>query len=297
MQSLLPDEIIIVDASSNDAAFAVVNSFKEGFSKPVFRYVHTRPSTAYQRNVGFDMANSDIIGSVDDDTELAPDVLGIIREVFEDSQNKDVGGVMPKIINPDDNKRGQWSLSTLYKRIFFLSHSVALRVRILPSGFPVFPFRRTGVSKPQKAEVLNGLYFYRRKVAKSFKFYEGFRGYSFMEDAEFSYRVSKHYRLLYIPTAEVLHLHVSTGRIDKYTLYKQIVENHHYFFTGAVRQTFFNRLAFFWANLGVFITTLCNKKPRWGRYGAVTGFLAGFRSILKRQRDTCYNSTVKTARL
>jgi glycosyltransferase involved in cell wall biosynthesis len=255
-QSALPDEIVVVDASSNDLAHKVVNSFIKANPRPIFHYIHTRPSTAYQRNVGFDMARGDIIGSVDDDTELAPDVLGIIREVFEDSQNKDVGGVMPKIINPDDNKRGQWSLSTLYKRIFFLSHSVALRVRILPSGFPVFPFRRAGVSKPQKAEVLNGLYFYRRKVAKSFKFYEGFRGYSFMEDAEFSYRVSKHYRLLYIPTAEVLHLHVNVSRSSYYELYKQIVENHYYFFTKAVKGTFLNWLAFYWSHIGLFISYL-----------------------------------------
>jgi len=295
-QTSPPDEIIIVDASSNDAAFAVVNSFKEGFSKPVFRYVHTRPSTAYQRNVGFDMARGEIVGSVDDDTELAPDVLEAVRGVFADPQNKDVGGVMPRIINPDDDKRSPCSIQTVFKKTFLLTHSFASRVHVLPSGYPVFAFRREDLTEAQEAEVLNGLYFYRREVVQRFRFYEGFSGYSFMEDVELASRIARQYRLLYLPTARVLHLHVSAGRIDKYTLYKQIVENHHYFFTGVVRQTFFNRLAFFWANLGVFITTLC-KKPRWGRYGAVTGFLAGFRSILKRQRDTRYHSTVKTARL
>ncbi len=295
-QSVLPDEIVIVDASSNDLAHKVVNSFIKVNPRPNFRYVHTRPSTAYQRNVGFDMARGDIIGSVDDDTELAPDVLEIIRNAFADPRNKEVGGIMPRIMNLDDDKRSPWSVQTVFKKTFLLTHNFAPRVHVLPSGYPVFAFRREDLTETQEAEVLNGLYFYRREVVQRFRFYEGFSGYSFMEDVELASRIARQYRLLYLPTARVLHLHVSAGRIDKYTLYKQIVENNHYFFTGVVRQTFFNRLAFFWANLGVFITTLC-KKPRWGRYGAVTGFLAGFRSILKRQRDTRYHSTVKTARL
>ncbi len=283
-QTLLPKELVIVDASSTNLTRNLIDSFRKTNPKMNFRYAHTRPSTAYQRNLGFDMADGDIIGSVDDDTVLAPNALKIILEVFSRPEYHDVGGAMPRLLNPPENEKPWWAASTLYKLIFMLSHNHAKRTYIQASGFPAFPFGRNDISEPQEAEVLNGLYFYRRKVAKSFKFYEGFHGYSFMEDAEFSYRVSKSYRLLYIPAAEILHLHVDVSRSSYFELFRQVVENRYYFFTQALERSFRNRLAFYWSHIGLLISAL-QKRPAFGRHGSLCGFIAGFRSVLSKQRS------------
>ncbi|NLI97859.1 glycosyltransferase family 2 protein [bacterium] len=290
-QTCPPDEIVIVDASIDDKSLSVVKEMRRKKRSPRFLYTHTYPGTARQRNIGFEMANAYVVGSVDDDTILDKEALRIIKEVFNKG-NTDLGGVMPRLIDPKDRRQSIWSLKSLYKRIFMLSHNFAKHVFIQASGFPAFPFQRQEITEPQEAEVLNGLYFYKKEVVKNYKFNEGFHGYSFMEDVEFAYRVSKNFKLLYVPSARIMHLHVPTSRSSYFETYKQIVENHHYFFLHAIEGTFVNWLAFYWSHIGLLISAL-SKKNALGRGGSLSGVLSGFRAILRLQRIKRYQQSVR----
>ncbi|MBN2380763.1 glycosyltransferase family 2 protein [candidate division WOR-3 bacterium] len=284
-QTVLPNEIIIVDASNNDLTRELIEALKKETSAPILRYVHTPPSTAMQRNVGMSYVKTDIFGFIDDDIEMDVNTLKKIRDVFMDAKRKPVGGVATRIIDYMHSKRTQWSISTLYKRIFLLSHGFDTRIRILRSGFVSFPYRCKDLITILDVDTFpTTCCFFTREIAKHYRFYEGFCGYSFMEDVEFTYRVSRDHRLLYVPNAHVLHLQAPEGRSSYFALYKQVVENHHYFFTEAVRQDFINKLAFYWSHVGLLISALL-KKPKWGRNGSVSGFFAGFQSILRRQRQ------------
>jgi glycosyltransferase involved in cell wall biosynthesis len=73
-------EVILVDQSTNQETWQAVQSY---CNDPRFRYFHTETiGLGLSRNIGLNLANSNIIAYLDDDVTVSPQWLGSIEEIF-----------------------------------------------------------------------------------------------------------------------------------------------------------------------------------------------------------------------
>jgi hypothetical protein len=70
---------------------------------------------------------------------------------------------------------------------------------------------------------------WRRPVIEKFGFEEYFEGYSYLEDLDFSYGVSRHFRLAVAADAGFFHHHSPSGRIGMYAFGRREVANRLFF--------------------------------------------------------------------
>jgi GT2 family glycosyltransferase len=101
LQTLTPNEIIIVD-SSNDSNINY-SWFKSNWElKETYDVESTLPK---QRNIGISMLNnkSDIIIFLDDDVLLDNDYLKNINKIYEDDKINEIAGVGGFVIGQDEN--------------------------------------------------------------------------------------------------------------------------------------------------------------------------------------------------
>lgn len=76
-QTLLPDEVIVVDNNSTDGTAALASQY------PFVRVItEKKQGVVHARNTGFNAAHGDIIGRIDADTIIAPDWVATLRRIF-----------------------------------------------------------------------------------------------------------------------------------------------------------------------------------------------------------------------
>lgn len=221
-QSLQPDEYIIVDSTT-----PAINE-NEGYSEitrlyPRLKYHHTQPGLTFQRNYGISVSTGEVLFFFDDDIVLDPEYLQIIVQTFEN--HPEFSGGMGQIAR---KKYGcDYKLHYFYCRLFHLAHECG-DGKFYASGFARLPH---GTNEFKEVEVLSGgIAAYKNHVFKEFSFDTFFQGYGFMEDADFSKRVSTQHKLFYNPLAKCQHLHNSTSRAPKKNLKKMVLANHKYCF-------------------------------------------------------------------
>ena len=174
------------------------------------RYLHV-PScnAAAQRNVAIAAAKCENLLLMDDDVELNPDwAAELFLPIWNDAR---VGATMGQVVGQ------QWPTPTpiwrLYRRLLPGVRDTSTPGRLLPAivanGFP-----RDAVA-PVPAEWLGGgLAAVRRQAFESVGGFAGyFAGPSPFEDFDLGYRLSRHWQVLYVPTALCRHHQVPAGRI------------------------------------------------------------------------------------
>ncbi|MFA4859286.1 glycosyltransferase family 2 protein [Methanoregula sp.] len=236
MQDVLPDQTIIVDGSD-----LPIRSRIEAFFPDNTIYVHCfPPSLTKQRNAGLAHLDKNItlIGYLDDDIELEPAAVQALLSFFETAP-ADMGGASFNIINVPPKKK----LITFIRKLFLIDGDVPGKV--LKSGFCTSIF-------PMDADVdcnwlCGGATVWRRELFKTFSFDEWFAGWAYHEDADFSYRVSKHYRLAGIHSAKVTHNPPPFNKTKQKQLGMMAVINRYYFVT---KNKELSVLFFFWASFG-----------------------------------------------
>jgi glycosyltransferase involved in cell wall biosynthesis len=73
------------------------------------RYVHTpRKNSSHARNVGISAARGDVIAFTDDDCEVAPNWIAVMREIY--TQNPDIGYLGGEVVAPPNKQ--PWRIST-----------------------------------------------------------------------------------------------------------------------------------------------------------------------------------------
>jgi glycosyltransferase involved in cell wall biosynthesis len=208
-QTRRADQVIVVDASGEPAE-TVVRSVG-GLSVDYLRW-QEKPSAAAQRNGGLALVRGDmdLVCFFDDDQILHPDALEKMLAFWE-TVGADVGGASFNMANHEDCRRGRLKKSRWSDALGLYCSEPG---RVARSGWQSLYGRVT-----QNTEVEwmgSGASVWRKQVLDDFQFDPFFEGYSYLEDVDFSYSISRKYRLIVVADALFEHYPRYSQRSDNY---------------------------------------------------------------------------------
>lgn len=220
-QSYKPDQIVIVDGSEQP-----VNDVVQEFSHlPIYYLRCLPPSAAKQRNVGIGAVAPDmtLIGFLDDDVKLEVDSLGTMMNYFEKSEDN-IGGAAFNMVNHPRLHAPYLKSLPIVEKLGLYSKQKGV---VLPSGFHTMIGY---IMQDIFAQWLpTGATVWRKSIFDEYFFDEWFKGYSYLEDLDFSYQVGKQFGLVVVAKAKYYHYPASSGRGSGYIFGKREVENRLYF--------------------------------------------------------------------
>lgn len=241
-QSLYPDEILIIDGSTNEETKNILK--KIHFDNLVYFLVPSEyRGLTKQRNYGIERVGTEmeIVCFLDDDTvlendyfeqllqtyEIHPKALGVGGYIINETQCEFVGdNYQPKINDYfyDGWKRKDGSRFILRKRFGLDSDSP-------PAFCPLFWHGRTVSFLPPSGKIyeaeqlMGGVSSFRKQVFETLQFSTYFVGYGLYEDADFTIRVAKTGKLFVNTAAQLNHYHAPSGRPNQYQYGKMVVRN------------------------------------------------------------------------
>ncbi|MBF4465639.1 glycosyltransferase family 2 protein [Flavobacterium sp. LC2016-12] len=241
-QDLYPDEILIIDSSSNNAseAFVNANSFK---NLKYFLVSDENRGLTKQRNFGISKVNisSEIVCFIDDDTILEPDYFAEIIKTFQ--SNQDISGVGGVAINEYAWKLQKTDVSYDKKRYYLFEeyfypeglrnvvrNYLGLASHLSPGRMPNYSHGRTCgfpmSGKTYEVDLLIGMSMaFRKSIFEKIKFSRFFEGYGLYEDADFSIRALSYGKNVINTKVQLSHFHAESGRPNKYKYGKMVVRN------------------------------------------------------------------------
>lgn len=268
-QELLPDEFIIIDSTNQ-----ITREYEERISliidnpkKVNVIYKKSKPGLTVQRNEGVKYAGGDIVYFFDDDIVLYNNFLKEMTCTFESNPEYYAG--MGKIVDESRIKIKAKIINSIKRLLLQQSYGDG---KFFRSGFAKLPHRS---EKFLETEVLSGgLTGYRREVFSEFSFDEVLAGYSYMEDDDYSKRISEKYKLFFNPAAKCLHLHGQGGRYDMVSNRKMLMVNFRYlFFKNIYKKKALNLLCHYWAIIGLIFMA--------GNIKAIQGYIKGLNEFRK----------------
>ncbi len=281
IQTRLPDEILVIDQSSDDVTKKLVLRMQSDDTVigPRLKYFFQEKRSLVQaRNRGMDEAKGDIWSFLDDDIVLFEDYYQKIGHAFETD---------PKLAGISGNAKvkeawygWKWNLRVFLHNLFLLNHYDG---NMTWSGFG-HPIYEREIERPMRVELLPGCNMnYRRSVAQGERFDEYFKGYSYREDAEYSYRIAKKGKVTMIPDARLWHNYSTSSRMTEAELKKMKIKNYYYVFEKFKGRNPLARILFAYSLVGLalidWIEYLTNRnESKWNKFTA--GVSASF-SLLK----------------
>lgn len=241
-QSLCPDEILIIDGSTNTETQEILqnNSFQ---NLNYFLVPKEHRGLTKQRNFGISKVsqNTEIVCFLDDDTVLEkdyfeellntykvyPEALGVGGYICNETKWDYIGDNYQPVKNEfyfDGWKRKEGTRFVLRKKL-------GLDSDCLPGFSPSFSHARSVAFLPPsdkiyEAELLmGGVSSFKKQVLDKFQFSTYFEGYGLYEDADFCLRVAKTGKLFLNTKAKLNHYHEASGRPNQYLYGKMIVRN------------------------------------------------------------------------
>jgi GT2 family glycosyltransferase len=273
-QTVLPDEVVLLDNSSYDITSELIDQRRVTLPFEVlYHRGHPSLGTATGRNMSIDETHAEVIVFLDDDVVLTDrDFVNTILDIFEEDSAGEIGGVTAA---SGSNVRGRLRrYAWLACKVPFLLDSFRPG-RVLSSGFRShFPSSTSWVQcMPGCACAI------RRTVVNSVRFDPGFeiRPYAMAEDQDFSYRASLHWKLLWTTATRLWHKKSPLGgRLSQHDYFLSVVWNHHYFMRKNLGRPI-NHLAFWWSMVGVFLycVALLVAKPSTSNLDGMVGFCRG----------------------
>ena len=241
-QTVYPDEILIVDGSTNQETERMLkeNPFQ---NLHYFAVPPEHRGLTNQRNFGVKKAAStmEVIAFLDDDTVLEKEYFKELINTFE--ENQDVSGVGGVAINENgwsladpnakyDSRRYYQFEGFVYKegQRNVVRNYLGLQSNLGPGRMPDyshgktcgFPLNR----KTYEVDLLIGMSFaFRKKVVDSIQFSPYFEGYGLYEDADFSIRALQFGKNAINTKAQLSHFHHPSGRPNQYQYGKMVVRN------------------------------------------------------------------------
>lgn len=241
-QTIYPNEILIVDGSTNVETQSVLSNNKFNGLK-YFLVAEKDRGLTKQRNLGISNVNpeAEIVCFLDDDTILEqdyfehllstyqsfPEALGvggyICNEIKWEKISKDYKAKNDEFYF-DGWKRKDGSRFVLRKRLLLDSDR--------PPGFsPSFSHGRSVSFLPpsdkiyQTEQLMGGVSSFKKTVFEEFLFSTYFEGYGLYEDADFTLRLAKKGKLYLNTAAKLHHFHAESGRPNQYKYGKMVVRN------------------------------------------------------------------------
>lgn len=270
VQSIQPTELIIIDSSTipmNQQSTFVDYCNENNWLQTRVYYEHTKPGLTLQRNVGLARVFGDIIYFFDDDVVLEPNYLEQMQLIFE--QFPTYGGGMGSIINMDSK---HININRFFRTFFLLPRDYASG-SFTWSGLPTHAY---GLSHFKKVEVLGGCCMaYRKIVLGNEQFDEKLHGYGYMEDCDFSRRISYTYSLFYNPAARLYHYNSPISRDAVTANRAMFVHNYSYlFFKNVYPRNKLKIIAYCWSVMGLFLEAIV-----WRQKTSLYGYARGLQQF------------------
>lgn len=241
-QTLYPDEILIIDGSTNNGTEQILKSNQ--FEKLQYFLVPTaHRGLTKQRNYGIERAGKaiEIICFLDDDVVLDPDYFEQLIKTYESFPNAlGVGGY---IINETKSEFVGEKYSPKITEYFFdgwkrkessrfiLRKMLGLDSDCPPGYYPTFGHERSVSFLPPSGKtyqvemLMGGVSSFKKTVFETIRFSSYFEGYGLYEDADFTLRLSQKGKLYVNTKAKLNHYHDVSGRPNQFHYGKMVVFN------------------------------------------------------------------------
>ena len=239
-QTLYPNEILIIDGSTNNEA-KILLEHNEFNNLKYFKVEEAHRGLTKQRNYGINLVSeaSEIICFLDDDIILKPDYFENLINTYKlKTEALAVGGYIINNVNWEEtsNKKGNnkfyfdgWKRNEPSR--FKLRGKFGLLPDKKPGFLPTFAHGRSiGFLPPsgkiyEVEQIMGGVSSYKKEIFEQISFSTYFEGYGLYEDADFSLRLSKLGKLYVNTSAQLYHYHDDSGRPNKYAYGKMVVRN------------------------------------------------------------------------
>lgn len=238
-QSLYPNEILIIDGSSNNLTEEILEvNFFENLT--YYKVTPEERGLTRQRNLGIKHVNKDIdiVCFLDDDTLLEQDYFkNIISTYVTYPEALAVGGY---IVNEIEWKQKESANTSEFfydgwvrkeGSRFKLRKKLGLLDNTPPGWMPKFSNGRSvGFLPPSNKvypveQIMGGVASYRKEIFKELSFSKYFEGYGLYEDADFSLRLAKKGKIYINTAARLEHHHDAAGRPNKFNYGKMVTRN------------------------------------------------------------------------
>jgi glycosyltransferase involved in cell wall biosynthesis len=234
-QTRPPREVVIVDASTNwrETCEQILNEVAPRHPTVRWEYVEARVrSLTAQRNQALELATSDVLFLIDDDSFMYPDCAEEVMRVYEADRGEAVAGVGPMLADwhpeqtPPNGSASAPSAQGLVRRLRqrvtdFLEQQLHVEKMLLPydRNYPCHPLSAELLALDvAEARYLQGCRMtYRRQPIQKERFDELLRRYAAIEDLDASYRVSRHGALVNAFRARLYHAQDPSSRLSRYT--------------------------------------------------------------------------------
>jgi glycosyltransferase involved in cell wall biosynthesis len=242
-QTRAADEVVIVDASDDDASATRVRELAHTLAPAAVRHLHAARGLPRQRNLGVRASRGDLVTFLDDDVVLDPGYLAAIVPLFE--ADPMLGGAEGVVDTPP--LRGRRRLANDFRRFFAMNTRGRPR-GVKRSGFVAYDpwpgeVRRVG-------SLVGCNMTYRRAVFAEFAFDEWYQEYALGEDQDFSYRVGRRFGLAQTPAARLEHRLSPVARETLPALHEMTAVHHWYFVRKNLPPGWRTWAAFAWSELG-----------------------------------------------
>jgi GT2 family glycosyltransferase len=239
-------------------------------------YTQSKPGLPAQRNIGLDLAESEVTHFIDDDSLVDSEYFSEILKVFEDLGGNvaGVGGIQSNVVTVRP---------PLVRRFFLLSAGPGQVTKAACNSLV-----SSQTTNSTAAGWLSGCAMsYWKELAKHERFDESMKGYALGEDLEFSSRMARHGLLVIQPAAKIVHKRSEHNRLNLRRLTRDDVVNRWHFVQK--HDPRFSRAAYAWSLVGMICIGLA--KTSLGRFDDGVGELLGIRDgLLEVQRFSSVSS-------
>lgn len=241
-QILYPDQIIIVDGSTNEQTRLALE--KDSYqSLEYFKVRDEDRGLTKQRNFGISKVSDDIkiVCFLDDDIILETDYFKNLIATYDEYPN--AGGVGGYITNevtwrklkPNEKStfneyeidgfvRDLGSRNVLRKKLGLLSDKPPCFMPDFSNGFSVGSLPPNNRIYPAQ-HFMGGVSSFKKEVVDNIKFSAYFEGYGLYEDSDYCLRVSKQYDMYVNTGAKLAHYHEGSGRPNQFNYGKMVTRN------------------------------------------------------------------------
>jgi GT2 family glycosyltransferase len=241
-QSLYPNEIIVIDASTNLDTKLVLEQNNFG-NLQYFSVDAANRGLTKQRNFGISKVSSrsDIVCFLDDDTVLESNYFENLLNTYSQFPNSlGVGGIITnevtwqKASSNYKNKINEFYFDGWFRNEglrFVIRKFLRLDTNKPPGWMPSFSNGRSLSFLPPSNKVyeveqlMGGVSSFRKEVFDKIQFSIFFQGYGLYEDADFTLRLAKFGKLYCNTAARLAHFHDASGRPNQFQYGKMVVRN------------------------------------------------------------------------